>query len=220
MSPCRETIEYARRRTSSPSGIKIEMNWPGMNSSCAPSRICKKIDRVSSLWSTMRLTTESQMPRGEVTSAIVVRATLAVVALTREVNRKARNDHSYFGVGIGHHRLAAEARSRRQPGRLVEHVLLGFFGLAQFAHPFLDDHMTGGACAVAAARVFEMNLVTEQDIENRAGAAIMMKRRIGRIELDQPVGVAIFKFNAQFRHYRVQDMRRRAQAKPGSRVCM
>src|SRR5208282_549117 len=95
---------------------------------------------------------------------------------------------------------ASEARGGCETGRFVEHVLLALLGLGQFVHPFLHHHMTGSTGAVAAACVFEVNLVPKQDVEDRAGTAVMMKRRIGGVELDHPVGVAVFEFDAQLRH--------------------
>ena len=43
-------------------------------------------------------------------------------------------------------------------------------------------------------------MVAEQDIENRAGLAVMMKGRIGRVEFDNPLGVTVFENHANPGH--------------------
>jgi hypothetical protein len=60
--------------------------------------------------------------------------------------------------------------------------------------------MAGRASAVAAARMFEVNVIAEQDIENRAGLPVMMERRLGRIEFDNPLGVTVFENHANPGH--------------------
>src|SRR6202007_1290047 len=60
--------------------------------------------------------------------------------------------------------------------------------------------MAGRARAIASAGVLQMHPMAEQNVEDRARPAVVMKRRGGRVELDNPLGVAIFKDNANFRH--------------------
>jgi hypothetical protein len=45
-----------------------------------------------------------------------------------------------------------------------------------------------------------MNTVSQHQIEDRAGLAVMMKRRLRGIEFDHLLGVTIFELDSQFRH--------------------
>src|SRR5260370_40794115 len=112
----------------------------------------------------------------------------------------ARNRDGDCRGGIVDDSLASEPRSRRQSGRLVEQVLFLLARFAELVEPLLYDHVTGCARTIAAARVLEMDLMTQHHIEDRAGLAVMMKRRLGGIELDHLLGVAIFKSYSQFCH--------------------
>jgi hypothetical protein len=47
-----------------------------------------------------------------------------------------------------------------------------------------DDHVAGRAGAGDAAGVLEMNAVGEQDVEDRAGRAVVLERCVARVELD------------------------------------
>jgi hypothetical protein len=64
--------------------------------------------------------------------------------------------------------------------------------------------VTGGAGAITAARVFEVDVIAKQNIENRAGPAVVMERRIGRIEFYDPLGLSTFEDNAKFGHVLTQ----------------
>src|SRR5262249_26767868 len=48
--------------------------------------------------------------------------------------------------------------------------------------------------------VLQMDLVSKQDIEDRPGKAVVMKRRLGGVEFDYPLGVAIFEDYSQLSH--------------------
>src|SRR6266446_2996220 len=61
-------------------------------------------------------------------------------------------------------------------------------------------HLTSRARAVATARVLEMDAMSQHQIEDRAGLAVMMKRRLRGIEFDHLLGVTIFELDSQFRH--------------------
>src|SRR5580658_11053818 len=100
------------------------------------------------------------------------------------VNRVARDDDDDFRIGVVDDGLASEPRRRRQPGRFVEQVFLLLARLAELVEPLLDDHVTGRARAITAARVLEMNSVPEHHVENRARLAIVMKRRLRGVKLD------------------------------------
>jgi hypothetical protein len=60
--------------------------------------------------------------------------------------------------------------------------------------------VAGRTGAIATARMFEMNVITEQDIENRAWQAVVIERCIRRAEFDNSLGVAIFKNHANLGH--------------------
>src|SRR5579885_2233345 len=118
------------------------------------------------------------------------------------VDGVARHNHPDFRVFVLDHRLASQARGGSQAGRPIQQVLLALFRFRQFVVSLLDDYMTGGAGAVAAAGMLQRDAVPEQDIEDRAGLPVMLKRRLGRAELDHPLGRPAFENHTQLRHYR------------------
>jgi len=83
---------------------------------------------------------------------------------------------------------------------VVEQVFLLLARFAELVEALLYDHMTGCARAVATACVFEMDAVPQHQIEDRAGLAVMMKRRLGGVEFDHLFGVTVFELDSQFRH--------------------
>src|SRR5579875_1059352 len=108
------------------------------------------------------------------------------------VDRVARYEDDDLGIGILDYRLASEARSGGQARRLVKHVLFLLSRLGEPVRALFHDHMAGGAGAVSTASMLEMDTVAKQDVENRPGAAVMMERRGGGIELDDLLGLAAF----------------------------
>jgi hypothetical protein len=60
--------------------------------------------------------------------------------------------------------------------------------------------VAGGAGAIAAASMFEMNVIAEQNVKNRTGAAVVMEGRVGGVEFYNPLGVAAFENHANPGH--------------------
>src|SRR5213593_3953297 len=96
---------------SPPTGRRHEMNCPGRNAIRGPRR---KSERVSGACSTMRAT----------------RAACSTAMLRHDL-----------GVGILHHRLAAEARGGGEPRGLVEQVVLALVGRGERVAAALHDHV-------------------------------------------------------------------------------
>jgi hypothetical protein len=48
--------------------------------------------------------------------------------------------------------------------------------------------------------MFEVDMMAEEDIENRAGLPVMLERSVGRVELDNLLGLAALKDNANLCH--------------------
>jgi len=124
----------------------------------------------------------------------------ALAALADPIDRVARNKDHGLGAGILDHRLASQPRGRRQSRRPVEQIFLLLRGLGQDFEALLHDHVAGCAGAIPAARVFEMDLVAEQDVENRAGPAVFLEGRVGGVEFDHPFRIAVLENHAQRRH--------------------
>src|SRR5438067_4523968 len=122
-------------RRSPPTGSRHEMNWPGRNAGRGPRR---KSERVSAACSTIRATVAS-------CSAAIASALL--------VDRVARDHDHDLRVRLLDHRLAAEARGRRQPRSLVEQVVLALLRLGERLPAALDDHVTRRAGTVPPARM-------------------------------------------------------------------
>src|SRR2546427_4050394 len=116
-------------------------------------------------------------------------------------------------VRILDHRLAPEARRRREAGRLVEEVLLRLLRLGEPLAALLHDDVARRARAVAAARVLEVNAVREQHVQDRAGTAVVLERRPRGVELDHPFGLTALELHTQLRHAE------RVTLAPGSRRC-
>src|SRR5205823_6442352 len=53
----------------------------------------------------------------------------------------------------------------------------------------LHDHVTGGAGALATARVLEVHLVSEEHVEDRPRLTVVAERRVGSGELDRLLGL-------------------------------
>src|SRR5579884_2079369 len=85
------------------------------------------------------------------------------------VDGVARHHHHDFRVFVLDHRLTSQARGGGQAGCPIQQVLLALLSFRQFVESLLDDYVTGGAGAVAAAGMLQGDAVPEQDIENRAG---------------------------------------------------
>src|SRR5213595_465345 len=169
-------------RVSPPTGRRHEMNCPGRNPRRGPRR---KSERVSGACSTMRAT----------------RASYSTAMLGHDlVDGVARDDDHDLGVGILDHCLAAEARGGGQPRGLVEQVLLAVVGGGERVAAALHDHVAGGAGAVPAAGVLEVDAVPEQHVEDRPRLPVVLERRPRRVELDHPLGAAVLEDDANPRH--------------------
>ena len=81
--------------------------------------------------------------------------------------------------------LAAEARLKSEPGGHVEAVRFLVSHLREILHAFVDDYVAGGAGAVAATGMFQMDSVIEADVEDRFGQAVLFIGHVTRLELDR-----------------------------------
>src|SRR5437773_2262861 len=128
---------------SPPTGRRHEMNCPGRNAIRGPRR---KSERVSGACSTMRAT----------------RAACSTAMLRHDlVDGVAGDDDHNLGVGILHHRLAAEAGGGGEARGLVEQVVLALVGRGEHVAAALHDHVARGAGAVPAAGMLEVDAVPE-----------------------------------------------------------
>ncbi len=74
---------------------------------------------------------------------------------------------------------------QREAGGHLEAI--AFFVLVHFGkvfHALGDDHVAGGAGAVSAAGMFEMDSKVEADVENRFGLSVLVIGQLSRFELD------------------------------------
>src|SRR5580765_1622624 len=167
---------------SPPIGSRHEMNCPGRWSKRGPAR---KSERVSGACSTIRATRASSS---------------TATPLDLLVDGVARHDDDDLGVGVLDDGLAPEPRRRRETRRLVEEIVLGFLRRREMLPPLLHDHVARRARAVAAARVLEGDAVAEEDVEDRGRLAVVLERRLSRIELDRPLRLAALVDDADARH--------------------
>src|SRR5574337_1264790 len=86
-----------------------------------------------------------------------------------------------------HHRLAAEPGMKREPFGGIEPVLLVGLHRREVLLPFLDDDVAGRAGAVAAAVVLEINVVSQSDVQDGARQAVLLERKLRRIDLHRDV---------------------------------
>src|SRR3990172_2836468 len=63
--------------------------------------------------------------------------------------------------------LAAEAGCQRQAFCLIKHVILFIFHLREVLHPLFDNDVAGGACAIAAAVMFQGDIMPQGDLKDR-----------------------------------------------------
>src|SRR5881392_3529259 len=161
---------------SSPTGSRHEMNWPGRKTSGAGRR--RKNARVSAPWSTTRSS----------------RAASSGAAMGGDLIDGVARDLD--------HGLAAEARGGRQPGRLVEEVVLLLFGGRELLEALLHDDVAGGAGAVPPAGVLERHAVGEEHVEDRSRPPIVLKGGLTRVELDHALGLATLEEDADPCHPR------------------
>src|SRR5262249_60707298 len=131
------------------------MNGPGGKASGAAGR--RKNERVSAPCSTTRSS----------------RAVSSGAAMGGDlIDGVARDHDDDLRRRVRDHGLAAEARGGRQPGRLVEEVILLLFGGRELLEALLHDAVAGGARAVPPAGMLEGNAGGEQPVENRSRAAV------------------------------------------------
>src|SRR5207249_3044524 len=157
---------------SSPTGSRQEMNWPGRKTSGAGRR--RKNARVSAPWSTTRSS----------------RAASSGAAMGGDLIDGVARDHDHdLRLGVLDHGLAAEARGGREPGRLVEEVVLLLFGGRELLEALLHDDVASGAGAVPSAGVLERHAVGEEHVEDRSRPPVVLKRRLSRVELDHALGL-------------------------------
>src|SRR5207249_9753148 len=79
-------------------------------------------------------------------------------------------------------------------------VLLALVGLGEGLAAALHDHVAGGAGAVPAAGVLEVDAVREQHVEDRPRLPVVLEGRARRVELDHPLGIAVLEDDANSRH--------------------
>src|SRR5215470_6241333 len=159
------------------------MNWPGRKSSGVARR--RKNERVSAPCSTTRWS----------------RAVSSGAAMGGDLIDRIARDHDHdLRRRVRDHGLAAEARGGRQPGRLVEEIVLLLFGGRELLEALLHDDVAGGAGAVPPAGMLEGNAVREQHVENRSRAAVVLEGRLARVELDHALGLAALEDDADACH--------------------
>src|SRR5262249_3133437 len=103
----------------------------------------------------------------------------------------------------------AEPRPQGQTVGGVETVLLVELHGRQAPVAVLDDHVAGGACAVAAAVVLEPDSVVPGDVEERPWSAVIAEGKVLVVDLDRHV----------LRQERDLEPRHIAQPPPGESEC-
>ena len=120
--------------------------------------------------------------------------------LANLVDGEARDHDHDFRVVTFDHRLTAKARGWGKSGRLVQKIVLGFFGLRELVRAGFDHYVAGRAGAIAAARVLEMDVMAKHDVENRARLAVVGKGSFGRIEFDHALRLTALEDDAKSSH--------------------
>src|SRR5689334_8887426 len=80
--------------------------------------------------------------------------------------------------------LAAEPRMQRDAIGHVDAVFLVFVHLCEIGFTLLADDVTGGAGAIAAARVLKLDAIVERNIEQRTFPAMLVIRRRAGLVID------------------------------------
>src|SRR5581483_2901090 len=114
--------------------------------------------------------------------------------------RVARDADHDLRVRILDHRLAREPRRGREARRLVEQVVLVVTRRGELLEAALHDDVARRARAVPAAGVLEVDAVREEHVEDRARPAVVLERRLPRIELDHALGLAALEHDTDARH--------------------
>ncbi len=87
-----------------------------------------------------------------------------------------------FDVALNH-TLAAQARFQREPGGHVQAVGFLIGHLRKVLHALVNDHVAGGAGAVAAAGVFQVDSEVQADVQDRFGEPVFLIWQLARFEL-------------------------------------